>query len=128
MGEITVGVNWIAVIAGTILAYLLGWVWYSPKLFGRKWAEGVGIELNESAGPPLGAMLTQLVGTFLLALIIGVTAVADALLTAILVVLTIVVLMSAGGLFCQKSRQAITTETGFVVVMAIIMIVCQGVL
>ncbi len=73
-------------------------------------------------------MLTQLVGTFLLAMIIGVTAVANALLTAILVVLTIVVLMSAGGLFCQKSRYAIVTEAGFVVVMAIIMIVCQGVL
>ena len=127
MNELTLGVNWIAVGAGTLLAFLLGWFWYSPKLFGRKWAEGVGIEIDESAKMPMGAMLTQLIGTFLLAWIIGITAVANALLTAILVVLTIVVLMIAGGLFSQKNRYAISVEAGFVVAMAIIMIVCQGV-
>ena len=127
MNELTDGVNWIAVIAGTLLSFLLGWLWFSPKLFGRKWAEGVGIAIDETAKMPLSAMLTQLAGTFLLAWIIGVTATANALLTAILVVLTIVVLMISGGLFSQKSQYAISTEAGFVVVMAIIMIVCQGV-
>jgi len=48
-------------------------------------------------------------------------------MTAILVVLTIAVLMIAGGLFSQKNRYAISVEAGFVVAMAIIMIVCQGV-
>lgn len=27
-------VNWLAVSVGTIVAFLAGWLWYSPKLFG----------------------------------------------------------------------------------------------
>ncbi len=126
MNELIDNVNWIAVIAGTVVAYLLGWLWYSPKLFGTKWAEGVGLKLDGS-GPPSLALVVQFVATFLLAWIIGITAVANALLTAILIVLTVVCLMVASSLFCQKSRYAIATEAGFVVVMAVIMIVCQGV-
>ena len=34
MSEITTNVNWVAVVVGAVLAYLLGWLWYSPKLFG----------------------------------------------------------------------------------------------
>ena len=34
MGEITSGVNWLAVTVGAVAAFLLGWLWYSPKLFG----------------------------------------------------------------------------------------------
>ncbi len=126
MNEITDNVNWLAVIVGAIVAFLLGWIWYSPKLFGTRWAEGVGINLDDS-GPSALAMVIQFVATFLLAWIIGVTAVANALLSAILIVLTIVCLMVASGLFSQKSRYAITTEAGFVVVMAVIMIICQGI-
>ena len=126
MNEITDNVNWLAVIVGAIVAFLLSLIWYSPKLFGTRWAEGVGINLDDS-GPSALAMVIQFVATFLLAWIIGVTAVANALLSAILIVLTIVCLMVASGLFSQKSRYAITTEAGFVVVMAVIMIICQGI-
>lgn len=126
MNELTDNVNWLAVIAGTIISFLLGWLWYSPRLFGSKWAEGVGIKLDGS-GPSALALVIQFIATFFLAWIIGVTAVANALLSAILIVLTIVCLMVAGGLFSKKSRYAIITETGFVVVMAVIMIICQGI-
>ncbi len=126
MNEITDNVNWLAVIVGAIVAFLLGWIWYSPKLFGTRWAEGVGINLDDS-GPSALAMVIQFVATFLLAWIIGVTAVANALLSAILIVLTIVFLMVASSLFSQKSRYAITTEAVFVVVIAVFMIICQGI-
>jgi hypothetical protein len=43
-------------------------------------------------------------------------------------VLTIVVLMFAGGLFARKSLYAIYTETGFIVAMAVVMFVAQAVL
>ena len=128
MGEITSGVNWLAVAVGAVVAFLLGWLWYSPKLFGTRWAEGVGVSLDDSTGPSGSAMLAQAIGTFLLAWVVGVTAAADALMTIILIVLTIVVLMVAGGRFSQKSAYAIATEAGYVVAMAGIMIVCQGIL
>lgn len=127
MVEITANVNWLAVIVGAIVAYGLGWLWYSPKIFGTKWAEGTGVTMDTSSGPPMTAMLMQAVGTFLLAWVIGVTAANNALLTAILIVLTIVFLFIAGGLYCKKSRYAIATEAGYVVVMALVMIVCQGI-
>ena len=63
MNELTDNVNWLAVMAGTIISFLLGWLWYSPKLFGSKWAEGVGIKLDGS-GPPALALVIQFVATF----------------------------------------------------------------
>ena len=43
MSELTSGVSWLAVIVGAIVAFLLGWLWYSPQLFGEKWAAGSGV-------------------------------------------------------------------------------------
>jgi hypothetical protein len=128
MGEITADVNWLAVVIGAVVACVLGWLWYSPSLFGAKWAEGVGVKLDSAEGLPVGAMVAQAVGTFLLAWVVGVTAASNALLTFILIVLTIVVLMFAGGLFARKSLYAIYTETGFIVAMAVVMFVAQAVL
>lgn len=127
MGEITANVNWIAVTAGFVLAFALGWLWYSPALFGLKWAQGVGVTFEDGSGPPAAAMITQAIGTFLLAWVIGITAVTDALLTAILIVLAIVFLVVAGGFFAHKSNYAIAVESSYVVAMAVIMIVCQGI-
>ncbi len=128
MAEITANVNWLAVGVGTVLAFMLGGLWYSPKLFGAKWMEGVGISEEAGSGQPVPALLAQFVATFLLAWIVGVTAAADALLTIILVALTIMALMGAGGLFSRKSHYAIATETGFVAAMVAIMILVHAAL
>ncbi|MEJ6500328.1 MAG: hypothetical protein QNL16_04010 [Rhodobacterales bacterium] len=39
MMEITSGVSWSGVVAGAVASFLLGWLWFSPMLFGKKWAE-----------------------------------------------------------------------------------------
>jgi hypothetical protein len=127
MSEITLGVNWIAVVVGAVVSFLLGWLWYSPKLFGTRWAEGAKVSLSEGSEMPIGAMIAQAIGTILLSWIVGVTAVASQLTTMILITLTIVVLMIASGLFSQKSNYTIKTEAGFVVAMVVIMIICQGI-
>ena len=126
MTEITANVNWLAVIVGAVVAFLLGWLWFSPKLFGTKWAEGARVNMDEHAmpGPALGI---QALGNLLLSWTIGVAAAADHLMFAILIVLTIVCLLAANGLFAQKNRYAVTVEAGFIVSMAIIMIVAQAV-
>ena len=38
MGELTMGVSWLGVIVGAVAAFLVGWLWYSPVLFGKRWA------------------------------------------------------------------------------------------
>ena len=126
MEELTNNVNWLAVTIGFVVAFVFGWLWYSPKLFGTKWATGVGLD-DATQKMPLNAMITQGAGTFLLAWLVGITAASDALLTIILIVIAFIVLLTANGLFVGKSRQAIAIEAGFIFVMAIIMIVFQGV-
>ena len=127
MSELTDGVNWLAVGVGTVLSFLLGWLWYSPKLFAKKWIEGINAKPNGSTTPPAPAMIMQLLGTFLLSWLVGITATHNALLTIILIVATIVALVIANGFFVSKSRYAITTEAGFIVAMAVVMIAVQAI-
>ena len=126
MNELTEGVNWIAVGIGTVVSFLLGWLWYSPKLFGRKWAAGVGVDIDSTEGMSPTPLVVQLAGNLALAWVIGITAANSALLTAILIVLTIILLVAANGMFAQKKAASIGVEIGFIAAMAIIMIVCQG--
>ena len=125
MEEIT-AVNWLAVIVGFVVSFMLGWLWYSPKMFGVKWAAAIGVDLGTASEMPVGAMVTQAIGTFLLSWVVGITAANEALLTIILVVLTIVVLQVSGGLYTKKKQPALIIDAGFVVAMAIVMIICQG--
>lgn len=127
MNELIEGVSWIAVVVSFVLSFLLGWLWFSPKLFGNKWAEGVGVSLADGSEMPALAMLTQALGTFGLAWLVGITAANNALLTIILVLLTIMLLIVSNGKFAQKSNAAVTIEALFILAMGIIMVVCQGI-
>lgn len=127
MNELTSNVNWLAVIIGTIVSFIIGWLWYSPILFGKKWAEGSGVELGTASSMPVAAMVTQLVSTFFLALLVGVTAAQNALATIILIVLTIAGFVMSVGLFVKKSTFAILVDGGFIVIMGVVMIIIQGI-
>lgn len=126
MSEITANVNWLAVGVGTLVAWVFGGLWYSPKMLGKKWAEGVGLSQEAAQSQPAKAMATQLLGTFLLAWVVAVTAANDALLTIILVGVTIATLLAAGGMFSRKSSYAIAAEAGYVIVMVVIMILVHA--
>jgi hypothetical protein len=127
MTELTANVNWLVVIVGAVIAYALGMLWFSPKLFGAKWATGVGLDPKGPARPPVAAMVLQAIGTFFLAWLTGITAASNALATIILIALTIMALMAGGGYFTNKSTYAISAEVGFVAAMVVIMIVVQGI-
>jgi hypothetical protein len=128
MTEITANVNWLAVVVGFVLSFALGWLWYSPKLFGAKWAEGVGVKPGDAKSMPMAPMILQAIGTFLLAWLVGVTAAGNALATIILVAITFMVLQAASGKFTGKSDYAIGTEVGFTAAMVLLMIIVQGIL
>ena len=127
MSELTADVSWLGVISGFVLSFLLGWAWFGPKMFGPKWAEGIGVKMGDASTMPMAAMGFQALGTFMLSWLVGITATHNALWTIILVAATIILLMAAGGKFAQKSNYAIYTEAGFVAAMTIIMIFCQGI-
>lgn len=126
MEEIIANVDWAAVVVGAVVAFGVGWLWYGP-LFGKQWMAGVGMSADDK-GPMMHAMLAQAVGTFLLAWVIGLTASMDALLTAILIALTIATLIKANGLFARKGHSAIMVESSFILVMVAIMIAVHAVM
>ena len=128
MAEIFVGVNWLAVVIGAVLAFALGWLWYSPRLFGTKWAEGSGVNMGSADQMPMGAMGTQALGLLLMSWFVGVTAVNNALLTVILATLAFTVLAYSGNSFSGKSSYAKAVDGGYWIAALVVMILVQGVL
>ena len=126
MDVLVAGVNWLAVGVSTILCFGLGALWYSKKLFGTKWAEGVGIEIGADVKQPVPALAMQLLGTFLLAWIISLAIANVAIPIGILFASTSACLLMAGSMFGQNSRYATIAEGSFVMVMAVIMIIVQS--
>lgn len=126
MEEIFANVNWIAVAVGAVVAYGLGALWFSPKMFGTKWAQGVGLS-SGSHSPTAHAMIAQAVGTFLLAWVIGITETTGSILFAVLIAVTIAVIVKANGLWAGKSKYAIVVESGFVIAMVVVMIAAQAI-
>lgn len=126
MEEITQGVNWLAVGISTVISFMAGWFWYSPKAFGIKWAEGVGVQLDPDMKPPALPMIVQLLFTFMLSWLIAIMAASNALLLAILMALTVMAGLACSGLWGQKSNYAIAVEIGFIAVMVSIMVACQA--
>jgi len=119
--------NWTAVIVGTVVAFLAGWAIYSPRFFGKGWAEGSGVELGSASKMPVAAMISQLVALFVLALVVGMTAQTNALWTAILAILAAGLFGFSGSTFTGKSMYARLVDLGYVIVAGVIMIICQGI-
>jgi len=119
--------NWIAIIVGAIAAFMVGWLWYSQAVFGKKWAEGSKVELGSASAMPVFAMLAQLAAVFLLALVVGITATTDALVTAILAILAATAFVVSNGAFVKKSNYALIVDGGYIIISGVVMIVAQAI-
>ena len=126
MTELTTGVSWLAVIAGAILSFLLGYFWYSPKLFGTKWAEGSRVQMNTADKMPMEAMVAQGIGLLLMSWFVGVTANSNALFTVILATVAFTVLQFSGNSFSGKNTYARMVDAGYWISCLVIMILAQG--
>jgi hypothetical protein len=126
MGELMEGVNWLGVIVGTVVAFLAGWLWYSPKLFGTKWAEGSRVQLGNANEMPVGAMIAQVIGLFLMSWLVGVTMANNAVWTAILATLAFAILAYSGSMFSQKTAYARVVDFGYWIAALVIMVICQS--
>lgn len=118
--------NWIAVLTGTVAAFLFGWLLYSPPVCGRKWAEGSRVELGTASAMPVFAMATQFGALFLLALVVGITATTNALGTAVLAILAAAAFTVSGGAFVKKTGYAMAVDGGYIVGSGVLMILAQG--
>lgn len=127
MQEILTGVSWSAVISGAIVSFLVGWLWYSPRLFGTKWAEGVGVKLGEANEMPRAAMISQGLGLFLMSWFVAVTAASNLLLTVILATIAFTVMGYANSAFAGHSDYARKVNAGYWIVCLVIMVIANGI-
>lgn len=70
------GINWLAVVVATVVAFALGGLWYSKALFGNTWLEEVGLteEAINNANMAKtfgGTFVLQLLATIALATTLG---------------------------------------------------------
>lgn len=119
--------NWTAVVVGAIAAFGLGMIWFSPMMFGKAWAAG-SHNIQPPASPPVLAMIIQLVGTCILALVVGMTETNEAIMTAIGAILAVAFFIAGMDLFSQKSGKATAIDAGYIVAAGAMMIAAQGLL
>ena len=120
MQEIFTDVNWVAIIVGAVVAFILGWVWYSPIMFSETWKQGIGTPVVPNR-PMVPLLIVQFVGSLLFAWAL-VVALQSSLELAILVAVATAALIKANGLFAGKSMAAIAIESSYVLAQAVIMI------
>lgn len=127
MNELPTNISWIAVITGAVASFLIGWLWYSEKLFGTKWAKGLGLELGNAKDMPMGAMIAQILGLFLMSWFVGIMAASNFLATTILGTIAFTVLAYSGGTFAKQNSYVRNVNAGYWITSLIIMIICNGI-
>jgi hypothetical protein len=68
--------NWLAIIVAAISAFVLGSLWYSPLLFGKRWMKETGITPDQTRRTNMLmifglALFLSLIASFFLAMFIG---------------------------------------------------------
>ena len=106
-------VNWPALGLGTVLAYGLGMLWFSPKMFGPAWSKG-SHNIRPPDSPPAAAMTVTFIGTLLLAVAVGLTEAAGTTTPAIAAILAAAALVAGMDLFSQKTVRATLIDAGYI--------------
>ncbi|WP_234999169.1 DUF1761 family protein [Ruegeria sp. AU67] len=96
-------INWLALAAGVIAAFLLGWLVYGPAGFQKRWAEGTRIDPTPPESPPLPQMAAQIVFLILLATVIALTETTNSLGVALLAILAAAAQTASVRAWAQKS-------------------------
>lgn len=113
-------IEWMPVTVSFVLSFALGWVWYSPMMFVKKWQEGIGVPVWRA--PMWMPMLAQAGSTLLLAIIMNLATQDGHLFHAVLVGITVAGFVKANGFYSGKTMFAVSVEVGYVVAMAVVMI------
>lgn len=120
-------INWLALAAGVIAAFLLGWLVYGPVGFQKRWAEGTRIDPTPPESPPLPQKAAQIVFLILLATVIALTETTNSLGVALLAILAVAAQAASVGAWAQKSVFAINVDTGYALGCGVVMIFAHAI-
>ena len=126
MSQLLINISWLAITVSAVAGFLLGALWYSPVLFLKGWANGSNINLDDTPKNWVSVMLTQFIGTFLLAWLINLASNNGVQVYACLAILATATLILTGGGYNQKSLYAKMVEFGYIIVMSALMMLVQG--
>ena len=118
----TTQVNWLAAVVGVIAAFVAGSLWYSPWVFGRRWADGLGFSLDGK--PPLEPMLAQIAGPGLLSLFIAVAG--GSPMAVLLGLAAFLVLAYSGESFARHPLDVRLINASYLLLAALIMLLTQA--
>jgi hypothetical protein len=103
------GVNWLAVIVAAVAGIIVGFAWYAPPVFGRRWARASGIELPQPGQVQpmtyIGGVVTALVTAYVLAVIsrgLGAATLVDGAIVGVVVWLGFVATWLASSVFFER--------------------------
>tara|TARA_Y100000310_G_C20084205_1_gene535268 strand:- start:141 stop:539 length:399 start_codon:yes stop_codon:yes gene_type:complete len=61
-------VNYVSILIASVLSFVVGMLWYSPALFGNKWAKLAGVSMGKAKKKSMGSsMLLGFISTLVLA-------------------------------------------------------------
>ena len=124
MGLLAINVHFLSLIVGAVLSFLLGWLWYSPQVFGVKWAEGSGIKMGAANNMPAEAMGAQGLGLLLMSWFVN----AAGGTYGALGVIAFTVMGYSGNSFSGKSQYAKCVDAGYWLACFGVMLVVRKVL
>jgi len=100
--------NWIAIVIAGVSAWIIGAIWFSPPVFGRRWMAALGLKQEQLGNPAPGfvaALVISIIGATFLRWVIGVagaTSVGDGIEVALIIWFAFILLPSAPGLLFTK--------------------------
>ncbi len=119
--------NWLAILAATVLAFVLGGLWYGP-LFGKAWMSAIGktaAELQPSPAPFVISFFTALLTAIVLGALIKSLAIAGAtggmLIGAITGIGFVATAMASDSAFCGWGVRLFVIQAGYRVTYSILM-------
>jgi hypothetical protein len=118
------GVNWLGVGLGFVAAFVLGWLYYSPKGFYPVWSASAGV--SHAPGDPMGASFGSLVlGLLLYAVFVGVMLARGMLGPLVLGIVAFIVMGYSGNAFKKLGSVSRTVDAGSWALSGVVMILAQ---
>ena len=121
------GLNWLAIIVSTALAFGLGAVWYGP-LFGQAWLNAIGKkaeDITPTPGPFIISFVSALLTSIVMAAVIssaGLAGLADGVIVGLFMGLGfIATAMASDSAFCGWGLKLYLIQAGYRVVYCVIM-------
>ncbi|MFD2443916.1 DUF1761 domain-containing protein [Bacillus sp. CGMCC 1.16607] len=128
-------INYLAVLLATIATMIIGFLWYSPVLFGDVWMKEIGLKPeNMSGGGQMTYVLTALTalgGAFLLAILLTLMderTILSGVTMALLIALSISLKIGMNYLFESRSKRLYFITIGYHLVSYIVAGIILGIM